>query len=568
MAAVLNPRQQLVKADCPAQPAGQLSGKTIALCLSLAAIVAMLPSFINGIPDGADLTNHFRFALPFADALRHGHGTGWLADSNAGWGDPRFRFYPPGLYYLLAVLRLVCGSWYAATLATFTLITLARGAGVYLWARELALPRQNALLAGLAAIFAPYLLVEYYQASLLAEYLACSVLPFSFAFAGRLVSRARVGDIAGLAASYALLLYSHLPLAVIGSLALLAYSLLRLKSGWRWRAVAFLAAGAIIGLAAAASFWVTMLAELPLIKSGGIAPKPYYDYRNNFLFSPFALTHLNTWLAGLFGFATVAYVSPAIAFRRRLEPGNLPALSAVFWLLAGAFVMTTDLSRPVWFIVPKLSEIQFPFRWLSVVSLCGAVLLGACASAWFRQWRQLPALYALAVIGFALALGIIAHQVYLTANYMPREKFEAHIADARSGPSFQDWLPVKAKEVKEMPPMKAPVEAAGRTVNILSWEPQRRVFTVSAGNAGAARVKTYYYPRWQASNEAGQPAAVSPDENGALLVNLPTEATTVTLSFTEPPRTAWSRALTVAGWFVIALLFLYGRRETRHPAPS
>ena len=65
-------------------------------------VLTLLPVFIWGFPVGADFDNHFRFALPLYDEIRQGnYFPGWLAESNNGFGDPRFRFYPPVLYYLL-----------------------------------------------------------------------------------------------------------------------------------------------------------------------------------------------------------------------------------------------------------------------------------------------------------------------------------------------------------------------------------------------------------------------------------------------------------------------------------
>ena len=66
------------------------------LLVVLVSSVLVVPALIFGIPSNLDLTNHFRFALPFYDGIRSGNFyPGWLADSNAGYGDASFRFYPP-----------------------------------------------------------------------------------------------------------------------------------------------------------------------------------------------------------------------------------------------------------------------------------------------------------------------------------------------------------------------------------------------------------------------------------------------------------------------------------------
>jgi uncharacterized membrane protein len=89
----------------------------------VASFAAIVPAILWGIPSNLDLTNHFRFTLPFYDAIAAGDlYPGWLAESNGGYGDPSFRFYPPALYYLLALARLVIGNWYGATLVVFVLV--------------------------------------------------------------------------------------------------------------------------------------------------------------------------------------------------------------------------------------------------------------------------------------------------------------------------------------------------------------------------------------------------------------------------------------------------------------
>src|SRR5437588_12067828 len=106
------------------------------LALLGVAIVAVSPILFYGFPSALDLNNHFRFALPFYDALRAGHlYPGWLAESNGGYGDPSFRFYPPGTYYLLAAARALTGSWYSASILSFTILSALGALRVYFWAR-------------------------------------------------------------------------------------------------------------------------------------------------------------------------------------------------------------------------------------------------------------------------------------------------------------------------------------------------------------------------------------------------------------------------------------------------
>ncbi|HJY26751.1 MAG TPA: 6-pyruvoyl-tetrahydropterin synthase-related protein, partial [Pyrinomonadaceae bacterium] len=159
----------------------------------------MIPILLWGIPSNLDLTNHFRFALPFYDSIVAGDFyPGWLAESNSGYGDPSFRFYPPGLYYLLAASRLVIGNWYGATIVTFVILSIVSGLGMYFWARSFMTPA-TASWAGFFYALAPYHVTQLYQAAMLAEWAASSVLPFVFGFVDRVCERGKPRDVAGLA---------------------------------------------------------------------------------------------------------------------------------------------------------------------------------------------------------------------------------------------------------------------------------------------------------------------------------------------------------------------------------
>src|SRR2546429_4666916 len=200
------------------------------LVVAAVAAVVLLPIMLFGIPNGADLPNHLRFVLPFYDSLQSGHfHPAWLAESNYGLGDLRFTVYPTGLYYLLSATRWLTGGWYSASISSLVLLSIVGGLGAYFWARSVLDPKL-AMWAGILYVFAPYRLNEVYQASLLSEYAACSILPFAFAFVERICRKKSKYDVFGLAAAYGLLILTHLPLTLIGSLSLALYALVRVFS--------------------------------------------------------------------------------------------------------------------------------------------------------------------------------------------------------------------------------------------------------------------------------------------------------------------------------------------------
>lgn len=547
------------------------------LVVIVCAALAVTPVIIGGVPAGADLEYHLRFASCYHEALRAGDlGPGWLPEANLGYGDVYLRFYPPALSYLLAAARAILGDWHAATTLTLTAITMVGALGAYAWATSLSASRRAAVCAGVLYAFAPYRLTEIYQASLLAEYAAGAALPFSFFFAERLNRKRSWFDAAGLAAAHSALILTHLPQAIIGTAALCLYVLLlqRRRELSGGRVGAFLVAG---GLAAAATsfYWTTVVVELPWIHNSYLPQDPYYDYRLNFLFSPFAVTNLNTWFANAIGLATLGCCLPAIVLLSsgRRPTANHRSLWAAIVVFFFALLMVTDLSRPLWRTIPKLPEVQFPFRWLSVVSLAGAGVVAQSAFYWTekargRRWRPLDSLV---VGGFLLASSFTLHQVVLRATYLSGPELEDKRATSLSAVNFKKWLPVWAEEMGKINYFAARVDAGARSVAVDVWAPERRRFAVGAAEEPTdVRVHTFYYPHW-AAEARGQSLPVKPAADGTLTVTAPAAPVSVDLFFREPPRVYVFRIVSCAAWLVILCLLVAGaylrRRQNSDEAP-
>ena len=534
----------------------------------IAGLVALIPAIISGIPAGHDLPSHLRFAIPFCNAIQAGtFHPGWLADANGGFGDPAIRFYPPGLYYLLAATRVLTRSWYSGILLGFVLLSVLGAIGVYFWARCF-LPPNIAVVAGVLYAFVPYRINEFYGASLLAEYAAASVLPFSFAFALRVCRGPHIRDVAGLAISFALLVLSNLPVAIIGSLSLLFYALFSIEKKTFWRSVVTLALAIAVGLAASAFYWTTMIAELSWLKNTTITPNPdmtsYLDYRRNFVFSPFTLGNTNSWLAIMLTLATLAMAFTPLAvlfspYRKKLSRG----VKCVFALFAFSLFMATDLSRPLWFIIPKLNELQFPWRWLVVSSAAVPLLTAASFPFWKEQMRG--KFRWLAIIALGATLGSLAYSFarIRDANYLPRFEFGSASNSVQTQNTHDHWLPVWVNE--RPPPIPNKVEAKERVIVINSWEPEVRTFWIGPGPAQEIRARTFYYPHWVAK-AAGVTLPTRPDYYGTLLISASAEPTSVSLQFQEPSRARIAIVVSMSAWLLVFLCLIYGyvRSPVRH----
>lgn len=522
--------------------------------LAVVCFAVIIPTLLWGIPSNLDLTNHFRFALPFYDAIVAGDFyPGWLAESNGGYGDPSFRFYPPALYYLLAASRFLIGNWYDATLVVFILLSIVSGLGIYFWARSF-LSSPTAAWAGIFYALAPYHVNQLYQAAMLAEWAGSAVLPFVFAFVDRVCHRGKPRDIAGLAISYALLLFTHLPLALIGSMALLVYALVRLESHGKLRQLAKLSVGVVLGLSVSAVYWVTMISEMGWISGDNQAPNSLPGFGRNFVLCSLSPENLTVWWVNILTLMTLFLCAPAILLCLRNTSAYRRTVRPILVITAFALFMSLPLSWPIWRVLKPLQDTQFPWRWLAIFSM-GASIVGAAALPLVMNAAiKLDRAKRLLIFG-AMVISVaftFSHSVR-EAVYFPRTKFESMVTSVRGTPSLNYWIAPWAQPNPR--PMTTPVEVADREVTVASWEPEQRRFSIAAGAATEARIRTFYYPHWIARNETGV-LPTRPDKDGALLISLPQQATSIELDFREPARTKFSTTASLSGLIILGGLLL------------
>jgi len=541
-------------------PAVRSSGFVFAI--SLAVVV---PTLIWGVPSNLDLSNHFRFALPFHDAIASGHlYPGWLAESNSGYGDPSFRFYPPALYYVLAAARSLFGNWYEATLAVFALLSITSGFGMYFWANSI-LRDSRAVWVSFFYALAPYHVNQLYQAVMLAEWAGAAILPFCFWMVERVCDRGKPRDVAGLAVAFGILIFTHLPLATIGSLALLVYALVRIGGPHKLATLAKLAAGVVLALTASAIYWVTMVFELRWIGMNDIEPLASVDYRHNFLLSTLSPENMNVWWMNILTLMTLLLCAPVLLllFRRDAAPLRRLARPAII-LTAFAVFMSLPLSRPIWSVFSPLQETQFPWRWLTLVSMGASILAAVSLPLLLANTNRMKRIVIFGAMSISIAF-TLSHSVR-EAQYLSPRRFENTLADVRGSSSINYWIPIWARSNPR--PMASEVEA-NRSVDITSWEPQHRKFSIAPGQATEIRVRTFYYPHWTASSN-GQRLATRPADDGALLIAVPDGATSVDLTFREPSRTRVSGYLSLVGMLFIGSLTIprVWKRRTRSKNPQ
>ena len=512
-------------------------------------VAACLPLYLYGLPLILDLNHHYRTALGFYESIVSGnYYPSWHPSTNGGYGDLSVRFYPPALYYMLCVFKLITRDWFLASLLTVTSLAIAGALGMYLWARSFT-SHYYALAASLLFVLAPFHANELYQSGMYGQYAAASVLPFVFAFVERIIRSGRSSNVALLGLSYGALVLCNVPLAVLGSVSVAIYAVIRLVQSFKLSVVYRLAAGAALGVALSCFYWFPVMRELKWKSPSGIDQGAWFDYRNNFLFhsSP---SVMSDFLLPLLALATITMAAPSIILlfkkdRRAVAP-------AVIALLG--FLMSTVVSKPIWDRSPILQETQFPWRWMTITSASISLLTALGLAEMYSMWRLRLRALSIAFTGLVLfALSFTIFQLMRGAILSDRAEFNQKVEWLKGSKTNQDFLPVWAKgQVRRM---NSEIEAPNRAVTVLEWSPERKIFSLEAGQATDVRLKTYYYPHWLASANATH-LVTTPADDGALLVRVPSEKTTIELKFTEPLSSYIAGSVSVVALLMIVSLLV------------
>lgn len=533
------------------------------------AAAMILPVIFFGIPDTNDLSQHFKFAQTYYASIIDGDFfPGWSEKDNFGYGDAGIRFYPPLAYYVLALARIFVGNWFDATWLTFMFWMILGCCGIFYWARCWLSIRESAVAACFYAVIPFHLHQLYISYNNYSEFAAASILVFCFAFVTKIFQREKIQDVLGLAVFSALLILTHLPLTIIGIFCLFAYALTLLKRENFLRPLVKFLVGIGFGLLGSAFYWVGLVSEMKWLNH--VSDKfnaGNLSYESNFFpfyyHTPLTSLKYAYFMVDISAAITFLFLSSAVVFliyKRRDKTETNPArnvFKTVLPLGILAFFMVTFLSRPIWQIVTPLQKVQFPMRWMTVVSICGAVVAGAGAHYLLKGGFLKQRIWAYGSF-LTLTAILLFNLIYILnpAAYVPlsREKFEAKVNDLPEAVSYECWWTVwaqpKALETKEK------VSIQSRETNIISWKAEERVFEISEGAGGAARIGTFFYPHWQATIN-NKSVSLEKDENGAMLIPISNEKSLVRVYFQEPLQVRAASIFSLLTWLLFGGFSLF-----------
>jgi len=565
----------------------------------LAASLASAPILLYGAPYGQDTIYHASWLHAFNSELSAGEWyPRWLHQLNGGAGSPSFFFYGPVPFYIAALFnKLLCPGCEPATqLAVGTwVLLLASGIAFYALARDYARPWVAAI-AAIAYMLMPYHFeIDLWRRADFGEFSAYICMPLVLLFLQRTLRDTRY--LPALALSYAGLVASHIPAAMLFSLFLGGYTLLLCYAQKSLRPIGYLAAGVALGMGLVAIYLVPALAEQHYIAAlryfmPGYAPPHQlwnYEYFNyaNWLFMDGRPERYNSFGTRVFELLIGTTVVALLLIVSACEKDRLKKVRELSpWILGLAFVwfMVTPLSIPAWELFADLRKIQFPWRSIMVADLATAMLFVIALETAASQKRigaSLPLVMATALFAILLLSGGRPHpgQPPYLKELAPFQKsatldeFESKFRAGYDALEFHMpvWVGESADEFRSTIASIPDLAVASGTgdPSIVRWASRDILLRVRLDEDARLVVKQFYYPGWEARIVGtGETLKLAPSaKTGLIELRAPRGSYDIRLQL-EPlwPERA-GEALSLVSLLVLAILFVANHRN-RHRGDS
>jgi len=545
------------------QPSSKVNTATIC-ALILAALAVVAPFSVRGVACGHDLTFHMNSWLEVAQQWREGVlYPRWAANANYGSGEPRFFFYPPLSWMLGGALGSFI-PWLFVPVAFDCCAVFLAGLAMHRMAREW-FEELDASLIAVAYAVNPYMLLTIYARSAFAEMLAASFLPLLVLWIVR--DRPARAMFVPLALTIAGVWLTNVPAAIIASY--VAVVVLVIVTIFRRNSRVFLyGAGAIaVGLLLASFYIVPVLYEKSWITvaqflSAGVRPA------ENFLFTRTgepqhdSFLRALSWLAVGQIVATIAGACAALRWR-----AQRPRLWWSLVMLTGvAGVMMLPVMSLAYRLMPDLRFLQFPWRWLLVVSLAYAVFVVTAVPAARGKW----ALFAVVFVGLIGACNralqpvcdpedtpfMISNLFHTGYGYMGTDEYVP-----AGGDNYEikpDLPEYRLRGVDgSAPPSDARVAQFRGAV-------YRKDFVVESPQPVVVVLRLMNYPAWRVLVNGATATPQSEDPTGRMVITLPAGRSEVDVRFVRTPDRWVGDGLSLAAILLLGAFWRSDRRRQFH----
>ncbi len=434
----------------------------------------------------------------FYQSLREGQfPVRFLGRLNHSYGYPVSNFLYPGFLYLGSLLRFV-GFHFVESVKIILGVSVAGAAiSIFLWLRFF-FPPLASLLGSVAFVLSPYIGYDLYTRGSVGELLAIFALTLSLLFI-------EAGWRWVLVGSVALLITAHNSLALMFSPFLVVYLLVRRKNPMLW--------SVLLGVGIASFFWIPALVERGLVIFNDLkiaTPTEYFVDRRFWMLVDFVTIGAALLLVRGHG------QSKHLATRRMLLAGTV-----------ASFLLTTSASSFLWSIPTVANVIQFPYRFLSLISVTGAWIVAAAYTEIGKRLRV--------VLLVAATLFWIATLVRTLSGIQYVERPEGYYTTNEATTTVADeymprWVREKPRGRKYQ---RLEFYEGGGTITYRVNSTQRIDATIETQDTSTVQINSIYYPGWGVAVDNVGTAIDYGNQQGLMRVVIPSGTHRLAAEFRE-----------------------------------
>jgi hypothetical protein len=442
----------------------------------------------------------------------------WVPDMGYGYGFPLFNYYPPLPYLVGELFRLISFSFVDTVKIVFLLSFIFSGISMYFFSKEF-FGKVGGILSSIFYIWAPYHAVDVYVRGAMNEAWAFVWFPLILWTGYKLLKsekRMLIKWIIGLALSWAGLLLSHNLMVLIFTPVFGVWILFFLLKEKNWGKIISLVKSGALALGLTAFFTLPAILEQKYVQVDTLV-NGYYEYIAHFAsfgqiflsrfwgYGPsawgledqmsFQIGHIH-WILSL-----IILILVLINIIKNRKKTKIVYFVILFFVIVGWFAafMVHSKSTFIWQLIPILKFVQFPWRFLTLVTFSFSFIVGSLV-------LFVPKKFVYWVIG-VLSVGLIVFNwnYFLPYNgkmgpLTDKEKFAGEAWNLQIKAGILDYLPKGAiTDPKE--PRRALFEVMKGEVNFDNLKEGINKASISLdviSNGASLRIGIFKFPNWTA----------------------------------------------------------------------
>lgn len=369
----------------------------------------------------------------------------WSGELLYGFGYPLFLFSYHFPWWIGSVFLLFGFTIFDSLKVLFILSYIISGIVMYLFVKDL-WGRLPAIGASFLYLFTPYRFATILVRANMGEAVSFATVPLIFWAIYLLFRKKRIAGFLLGAVGLAGSLLSHIMVVILYLVPLTAFFTILLISLPKKDKRPFIRDNLIIGLLGlglSAYYLLPALYYRPLTVFGELYRHLYKSHFTQFsdlLYSPWGYAAIGQpgemsrqvgliiWVVVAVSFIVFLYK----AYQRQLKIQDKIGAVLIFCIFTAVFLMVKE-SQSVWSILEKWTTIDFPWRFLSVTTICGS-LLGGYLIYSTPKWRS--------VLVFLLVVGAFyTNRNHLRVNQYTDIPLSLYIASERTSNTDDEYLP-------------------------------------------------------------------------------------------------------------------------------